>query len=91
MIVLNTDVLINLIDKKLTLIQFIILNKCDEFQDEDIVTTSFNLEEFLYGLYKSKRKIDFSHPIFQLIILPFTSSESVRAAKLENTLEKLGK
>jgi predicted nucleic acid-binding protein len=67
------------------------LNKLEEFKNEEIVPTALNLEEFLYGLYNRKNKSEYSHPIFQLTILPFTSSEAVKAAVLENTLETLSK
>ena len=91
MIILDTDVLINILDKKHTPIQSIILDKLEEYKDEEIVTTALNLEEFLYGVFKRDKKVDLSHPIFQLEILPFCSADAVRSTHIENELEKLGK
>ncbi|MBN2156847.1 MAG: type II toxin-antitoxin system VapC family toxin [Candidatus Lokiarchaeota archaeon] len=91
MIVLDTDVIIKLIDKKHTPFQSVLINKLEEIQDEDIVTTALNLEELLYGLCKRNKIIDFSHPIFRLEVLPFNAETAMRAAQLEHYLQKKGK
>ncbi len=89
MIILDTDVLINILDKK-TPLRKKILDKIRDYSNEEIVTTSLNLEEFLYGSLNRGIKIETNHALLQLEILPFTKENAVISANLEVKLEKLG-
>jgi predicted nucleic acid-binding protein len=89
MIILDTDVLINILDKKTPLSKKI-LDKIREYSDEEIVTTSLNLEEFLYGSLNRDIIIETNHALLQLEILPFTKENAVISANLEVKLEKMG-
>ena len=91
MIILDTDVLINLLDRKHSSKKSAILDRLNEHSDEEIVTTVINLEEFLYGVVKKDGFVDKSHPVFQVEVVPFLTNDATRAAELEIQLEKLGK
>ncbi|MHA1112470.1 MAG: type II toxin-antitoxin system VapC family toxin [Promethearchaeota archaeon] len=91
MIILDTDVLINLLDRKPSSKKSAILDKLNEHSDEEIVTTVINLEEFLCGVIKKDGFIDKSHPVFQVESVPFLTNDAIRAAELEIQLEKSGK
>lgn len=89
MIILDTDVLINILDKKTPLSKKI-LDKIRDYSDQEIVTTSLNLEEFLYGSLNRDIIIETNHALLQLEILPFTKENAIIAANLEVKLEKMG-
>jgi tRNA(fMet)-specific endonuclease VapC len=86
MIIIDTDVLIEIFDKKST--------KGDEavnmieLSGEDIAITAINLHEILYGLYKSsKKKIS---GLEQIQTIEFDRRDAELAAKLEVQAEKEG-
>lgn len=88
MILVDTDVLIEILDEK--------SNKGDdalkriEEAKEDIIITSLNLHEILFGLYKyaDNPKIE---KILLLDVTDFTKSDAALSALLEVKAEKKGK
>lgn len=92
MIVLDSDVLIHIIDKKSSQ-KNQLLAKLKEKNDQNITTTAINLEEVLFGIFKRTGK--FSIPTANLLsylpILPFTREDAIFAAELEVKLEQEGK
>ncbi len=90
MIVIDTDVLIEIFDKKST-IGDEALKKIED-TGEDIATTSLNLHEILYGIYKyskyGKKKVE---GIQQLETLGFGHDDTILSAKLETECERKGK
>lgn len=86
MIIIDTDVLIEIFDKKST--------KGDEAVNiiessgEDIAITSINLDEILYGLYKSGKKKIIG--LEQIQTIEFSREDAELAAKLELQAEKEG-
>ncbi len=86
MIVIDTDVLIEIFDKK--------SDKGDEALNkivssgQDIAITSINLHEILYGLYK------YAKPIRDVLLLPvidFTKKDASLSAEIEVKSERAGK
>ncbi|RLG53481.1 MAG: hypothetical protein DRO00_03860 [Thermoproteota archaeon] len=86
MIVLDTDVLIEIFDKKSSKGDEA-LNKIVE-SGQDIAITSINLHEILYGLYK------YAKPIRDVLLLPvidFTKKDASLSAEIELKAERAGK
>ena len=85
MIILDTDVLIEIFDKK--------SSKGDEALDrieksgEDIAITSIGLHEILYGL---NRYGDAINEVTRLPVLPFTRKDAMVSAKLELDMKRKG-
>jgi predicted nucleic acid-binding protein len=85
MILLDTDVLIEIFDKKSKVGNSAydkILNSKDR-----IAITSINLHEILYGLEKYAKTIG---EVLQLPVLNFTKSDAMLSAKIEYETEKDG-
>jgi len=85
MIVLDTDVLIEIFDRK-SAVGEEILRKIEGYK---VATTSINLHEIVYGFYKVKKEI--IKELMEFNILEYTSSDALLSAKLESALEKIGK
>ena len=87
MILVDTDVLIEIFDKNSKKGEDA-LQRIEE-SGEDIALTSLNLHEILYGLYKYA---DYSkiEKMLTLDIVDFTKDDSVLSAKLEIKAEKKG-
>lgn len=86
MIIVDTDVIIEIFDRKSE--KGDIALKKLENSGEDIAITSINLHEILYGHYKRNKKIK---DIFQLNTIEFNKKDAELSAKLEFQLEKKGK
>ena len=86
MIILDTDVLIEIFDRQSEKGN-IALNKLER-SGEDIAITSITLHEILYGHYKINKKIK---DIFQITTLEYNKKDAVLSAKIEFDLEKKGK
>lgn len=85
MIIIDTDVLIEILEKK--------SDKGDEAlkriiqSGEDISTTAINLHEILYGLQK------YAKPIKEILLLPvlnYTKKDSILSSKIELEAESKG-
>lgn len=85
MIVLDTDILIEIFDKKSARGEEI-LGKIEGY---DIATTTINLHEIIYGFYKVKKEV--VKELMEFNILDYTRSDALLSAKLEVELEKIGK
>jgi tRNA(fMet)-specific endonuclease VapC len=86
MIIIDTDVLIEIFDKK-SIKGDDAVNKI-ESSGEDIAITAINLHEILYGLYKSsKKKIE---GLDQIQTIEFDREDAKLAEKLEVQVEKEG-
>jgi len=85
MIVLDTDILIEIFDKNSALGEEI-LGKIEGYE---IATTSINLHEIVYGFYKVKKEL--IRELMEFNILDYTRSDALLSAKLEVELEKIGK
>ncbi|MBA5942392.1 MAG: type II toxin-antitoxin system VapC family toxin [Methanophagales archaeon] len=85
MIVLDTDVLIEVFDKKSALGEEIL----EKIEEHEIATTSINLHEIVYGFLKVKKEI--VNELIEFNILDYTRSDALLSAKLEVELEKIGK
>jgi len=85
MIVLDTDVLIEIFDKHSKrgdqAIEYL------EQSDEDIAITSLTVHEILYGHYKRKKKLV---EIQEMNTLDFTKKDAYLSANLEYDAEKKG-
>ncbi|MGC8849906.1 MAG: type II toxin-antitoxin system VapC family toxin [Candidatus Bathyarchaeia archaeon] len=85
MIVLDTDVLIEIFDKRSAMgneALNIILSS-----GEDIATTSMNLHEILYGLWK------YAKPVREVLLLPildYTRRDAELSAEIELRAEQMG-
>lgn len=85
MMVIDTDVLIEIFDKK--------SEKGDETlkkileSDENISITAINLHEILYGLQKYAKPVK---EVLQLPVLNYTKKDASLAAKIELEMEKTG-
>ncbi len=85
MIVLDTDVLIEIFDKR--------SGKGDEAlrkileSDDKISITAINLHEIMYGLHKYARPV---REVLQLPVLDFGKEDAQLSAKLEAETEKTG-
>lgn len=86
MIIIDTDVLIEILDKK--------SSKGDEALNkilrsgESVYITAINLHEILYGLYKYAKQIQ---AILNLPVLDYTKEDAELSAKLEVEMERRGK
>jgi len=86
MIIIDTDVLIEILDKK--------SSKGDEALNkiiqsgESICITAINLHEILYGLHKYAKQIQ---AILNLPVLDYTKEDAKLSAKLEVEMERRGK
>jgi len=91
MIILDSDVLITIIDKK-TQLGDMILDYLEKHNEEK-VTTALNLEEVLFGIFKrtGRKKLRNDHPILNFSILSFTKEDATLAAQIELEMEKKGK
>ncbi len=87
MILVDTDVLIEIFDKNSKNGEDALMRI--EEAEEDIALTSLNLDEILYGLYKyaDHPKID---KILTLDVVDFTKDDSILSAKLEVKAEEKG-
>lgn len=85
MIIIDTNVLIEIFDKKSQKGDEA-LNKIIE-SNENITITAINLHEILYGLQKYAKRIK---EILQLPVLNYTKKDAKLAAKLELKMEKTG-
>lgn len=85
MIVIDTNVLIEIFDKKSQKGDEA-LNKIIE-SSENITITAINLHEILYGLQKYAKPIK---EILQLPVLNYTKKDAKLAAELELKMEKTG-
>jgi len=86
MIVIDTDVLIEIFDKKSQRGDEA-LNKIVESR-ESVSITAINLHEVLYGLQKYARPVK---EILQLPVLNYTKKDAKLAAELELEMEKTGR
>ena len=86
MIIIDTDVLIEIFDKESKKGETAI-NKLKQ-ANENIAITSLNLHEILFGHYKRKKKID---EIAELTTIDFTKEDAKLSAQIEQELEKKGK
>ena len=88
MIIIDTDVLIEIFDKK-SAKGNLALKKIED-EGEDIAITSLNLHEMLYGIYKygKKKKIK---GLEYLETLEFNRDDARLSAKLELMCERKGK
>ena len=87
MIILDTDVLIEILDKKSTNGD-IALQKLEDL-GEDIAITSINLLEILYGIYKYGKKTVKELDLIET--LEFNGEDAQLSAKLELECERMGK
>ncbi len=86
MIILDTDVIIDIFDKQSERGDIAI--KKLEDSGEDISITSINLHEILYGHYKRNKKVK---DISQISTIEFNKKDAELSAKIEFELEKKGK
>ena len=87
MIIVDTDVLIEIFDKKSTKGD-LALKKIED-AGEDIAITSLTLHEILYGIHKyGKRKIK---GIEQLETIDFNREDAILSSKIELHCEKKGR
>ncbi|MEF8849141.1 MAG: type II toxin-antitoxin system VapC family toxin [Candidatus Thermoplasmatota archaeon] len=86
MIIIDTDVLIEIFDKQSKRGNHAI--KKLEKTGEDIAITSITLHEILYSHYKYNKKIK---DILQLNTIEFNKKDAETSAKIECNLEKKGK
>jgi predicted nucleic acid-binding protein len=86
MIIIDTDVLIEIFDKQSKKGENAI--KKLENSGEDIAITSINLHEILYGHYKRNKKIK---DILQIDTIEFNKNDAELSSKIEYQLEKQGK
>ncbi len=85
MIVLDTDILIEIFDKGSVQGEEIL----EKIEGYEIATTSINLHEIGYGFYKVKKEI--IRELMEFNILDYTKRDALLSAKLEVELEKIGK
>jgi predicted nucleic acid-binding protein len=86
MIIVDTDVLIDIFDKQSKRGELSIQKL--EGSGEDIAITSITLHEILFGHYKYNKKIK---DILQINIIEFNKKDAELSAKIELNLEKKGK
>ncbi|MHA1399444.1 MAG: type II toxin-antitoxin system VapC family toxin [Candidatus Heimdallarchaeaceae archaeon] len=91
MIILDSDVIIHILDKKSEK-KDKLLQRIKEENDE-VVTTVLNLEEVLFGIFKSQNSANLSSKnlLYSLPIIPFIKEDSIIAAKIEWEMERKGK
>ncbi|MHA1169562.1 MAG: type II toxin-antitoxin system VapC family toxin [Candidatus Hodarchaeales archaeon] len=90
MILLDSDVLIEILDKKSE--KGIRLIKILTDRNEAVVTSSINFEEVLYGIFKRMNitELPEDHQLRKFPVLPFTADEASLAAHLEVSMENKG-
>ena len=88
MILVDTDVLIEIFDRNSKRGDEAL--KTIERTGEDITTTSLNLHEILYGLYKYTDHAKLER-ILVLDVVEFTKDDAVLSSKLEVETEKKGR
>ena len=86
MIILDTDVLIEILDKKSERGEKLLKRVLES--GENVCITAINLHEILYGLYKYAKPVE---EILRLPVVSYTKDDAILAAKLEIEMEKLGK
>lgn len=86
MIIVDTDVLIDIFDKQSER-GALALQKLDH-SGEDIAITSITLHEILFGHYKFNKKVK---DILQINTIEFSKKDAEVSAKIELDLEKKGK
>lgn len=86
MIIIDSDALIEIIDRKSEKGNIAI--KKLEKSGENIAITSLNLHEILFGHYKQNKKVK---EIFQIDTIEFNKKDAELSAKIESDLEKKGK
>jgi len=86
MIIVDTDVLIEIFDKQ-SQRGDTALQKLDR-SGEEVVITSITLHEILFGHYKYNKKIK---NVFQIETIEFNKKDAGLSAKIEFELEKKGK
>ncbi|RLF51084.1 MAG: hypothetical protein DRN11_03430 [Thermoplasmata archaeon] len=87
MIILDTDVLIEIMDRKSKKSHEIL--KEIEDAEEDIAITSLTLHEILYGLYKYRKRIP--EELLKLETIEYSQKDVLLSAKLEAEAERKGK
>ena len=85
MIVLDTDVLIDILDKGSRRGDETIAKM--ESTEEEVWTTALNLHEILYGCLKTSRPVD---RLLSLAALPFSPEDAKLSSRIESSLEKKG-
>ncbi|MDG6901929.1 MAG: type II toxin-antitoxin system VapC family toxin [Nitrososphaerota archaeon] len=86
MILLDTNVLIEILDKESS--EGDRLLKALSEAGEDVGTTSINMHELLYGLKKYTKSVE---KIGRLRVLPYEKEDAEVSSRLELTAEKRGK
>ncbi len=86
MIILDTDVLIEILDKKSERGEELLKRVLES--GENVCITAINLHEILYGLYKYAKPVE---EILRLPVVSYTKDDAILAARLEIEMEKLGK
>lgn len=86
MILLDTDVLIEILDRDSTKGDAVLAS----FEDagEDLGTTSINMHELLYGLKKYSRS---EAKVAQLRVVPYSKEDAELSSRLELAAEKRGR
>ncbi len=87
MIVLDTDALIEIMDKRSKKGDKIL--RTIENANEDIAITSLTLHEILYGIYKYGKNVP--RELFQLEAMEYTPKDAILSSKLELEAERKGK
>ena len=89
MIIIDTDVLIEIFDKHSKKGDLALFKL--ESSHEEIVITPLTLHEILYGIYKYGKKKSKLSGLKQLETIQFTSQDAMLSARLELDCEKKGK
>ncbi len=87
MIILDTDVMVEIMDKKSRKGEEIL--RRIEKVGEEIAITSITLHEILYGIYKYGKKVP--EELLQLETIEFMPKDAILSAKLELDAERKGK
>jgi tRNA(fMet)-specific endonuclease VapC len=88
MIILDTDVLIEIMDKRSD--KWMELVKSLAESGNEVVTTPINLHEILYGLFKVGRD-DIIDKVMELNVIEFSKKDAYLSSKLEVEMEKRGR
>lgn len=86
MIIVDSDVLIEILDKKSKSGEEIL--KQILASGEDVCTTAISIHEILFGLYKYGKPVK---ELLQLPVLGYTKKDALLSSKLEIESEKAGK
>ncbi len=86
MILLDTDVLVEILDKESSKGDRLLASLEDA--GEEVGTSSVNMHELLYGLKKYSKS---EAKVTQLRVLPYTKEDAELSARLELAAEKRGK